>query len=81
MPKITAVMLKSDAIDFFGSHSQTADAIGITVQSVSDWPDTLPRRIADRVIAAAVRLGKEVPSHFLDKPIDHDGPGQQKAAA
>lgn len=74
-------MLKSDAISFFGSPSETAEAIGITVQSVSDWPEELPRRIADRVIAAAVRMGREVPSQFLDKPLEHDGSGQQKAAA
>lgn len=81
MPKILATMLKSDAINFFGSPSQTADAIGITVQSVSDWPATLPRRIADRVIAAAVRMGREVPPEFLNKPLEHDSTGQQKVAA
>jgi hypothetical protein len=33
-----------------------AEAIGITVQAVSAWPDELPRTIADRVEAAYHRL-------------------------
>lgn len=58
-------MQKSSALDFFGGVAKTAAAIGINPQAVSDWPEVLPPRIADRVIAAAVRLGKEVPQEFL----------------
>jgi hypothetical protein len=74
-------MRKDSAVDFFGGVAETAQAIGISSQAVSDWPDELPPRIADRVIAAAVRMGREVPPQFLNKPIEHDSSGQQKAAA
>jgi len=34
---------------------EAAVLIGVSVQSVYDWPDTLPARIADRVQAAVAR--------------------------
>lgn len=61
-------MDKQAAIEFFGGLSETAEAIGCTRQSIYDWPDPLPRRIADRVIAAIVRAGKPVPDAFLALP-------------
>lgn len=73
-------MQKTSAINFFGGVAETACAIGISSQAVSDWPDVLPPRIADRVIAAAVRVGREVPPEFLEKPLEHDGSGQKAAA-
>ncbi len=51
-------MDKSKAIEIFGGRAETATAIGISVQAISDWPEVLPQRIADRVIAAAYRHGK-----------------------
>lgn len=74
-------MLKEDAIRFFGDSRKTAIAVGISRQGVNDWPAVLPRRIADRVIAAAVRAGREVPPEFLNKPLHDDSARQQKAAA
>jgi transcriptional repressor of cell division inhibition gene dicB len=59
-------MLKRTAIEFFGSATHTARAVGITLQSVSSWPDVLPPRIADRVIAAAVRLRMDIPPELLE---------------
>lgn len=53
------VMTKTDAIKLFGSRSACADAVGITPQGVSAWPEELPRRIEDRVIAAVVRMPKK----------------------
>jgi len=49
-------MNKSDAIQILGgSIATTAKAIGTSYQAVSKWPDVLPRRIEDRVIAAIAR--------------------------
>lgn len=54
-------MRKADVINFFDdSRSVLAEAVGITPQGVSDWPDELPPRIQDRVIAAAVRTGRPI---------------------
>jgi len=50
-------MLKTRAIELLGgSVTAAADAIGITPQAISQWPETLPPRIADRVQAALVRM-------------------------
>jgi len=49
-------MHKSHAIQLLGgSIESSAKAIGISYQAVSKWPDVLPPRIADRVIAAYAR--------------------------
>lgn len=48
-------MQKSDAIQVFGSVAHLARAIGVSHTAVQKWPDMLPRRLEDRVIAAAVR--------------------------
>lgn len=67
-------MLKTKAIEVLGgSTSAAADALGVTYQAVMKWPDELPARIVDRVIAALVRQGREVPSELLALP-------EQKAA-
>ena len=36
--------------------ASVARQVQCTPQSVREWPDPLPRRIADRVLAARVRL-------------------------
>jgi hypothetical protein len=74
-------MRKSSALDFFGGPVKTAAAIGINPQAVSDWPEMLPPRIADRVIAAAVRAGREVPAEWITRAVSNDSAGQQEAAA
>jgi len=49
-------MNKTDAIQLLGGSVATAaTAIGTSYQAVSKWPDVLPRRIEDRVIAAIAR--------------------------
>lgn len=58
-------MRKSKAIELLGGTlSATATAIGVTPQAVMGWPDPLPRRIEDRVVAALAR--KHLPSAVLD---------------
>jgi len=50
-------MDKKQVINFFGSQVNLAKAVRVSPPSVTCWPDPLPRRIADRVIAACVRKG------------------------
>lgn len=59
-------MKKKLAIDLCGGTVQlAAEKVGVTYQAVNKWPDELPPRIADRVIAALVREGKDVPVELL----------------
>jgi hypothetical protein len=49
-------MDKAEAIRLLGgTNTAAAERIGITVQAVGQWPNTLPPRIADRVWAALAR--------------------------
>ena len=49
-------MRKDRAIALLGGNvALAAQAIGISYQAVEKWPDPLPNRIADRVIAALAR--------------------------
>jgi hypothetical protein len=49
-------MNKAHAIKLLGGTvTAAAKAIGISASAVTQWPDELPDRIADRVLAAYVR--------------------------
>lgn len=49
-------MLKSKAIELLGGTvASAAKAIGVSYQAVDKWPEELPPRIADRVLAALAR--------------------------
>jgi hypothetical protein len=49
-------MDKSKAIELLGGTvSSAAERIGVTYQAVEKWPDVLPPRISDRVVAALAR--------------------------
>ena len=48
-------MYKAEALRMLGGTAATAEAVRITTAAVSQWPDELPDRIADRVIAAWAR--------------------------
>lgn len=49
-------MQKTKAIELLGgTTTAAAEAIGISYQAVDKWPDELPPRIEDRVIAALAR--------------------------
>ncbi|MFW8567040.1 hypothetical protein [Orrella sp. 11846] len=53
-------MKKDEAIKILGgSISSAANAVGISYQAVAKWPEKLSPRIADRVIAAKIRLEKD----------------------
>ena len=61
-------MKKSDAIQILGgSIAAAAEAVGASYQAISKWPEILPRRIEDRVIAAIARR-KLPPSAFSPDP-------------
>lgn len=50
-------MKKATAIEQLGgSITAAAKAIGVSYQAVNQWPDTLPKRISDRVQAALWRM-------------------------
>ena len=49
-------ILKAKAIDLLGgSIGAASKEIGVSYQAISKWPDVLPARIADRVLAAVAR--------------------------
>jgi len=49
-------MRKTEGIEVLGGSARSAaEAVGVSPQAVCDWPELLPPRIADRVIAAWVR--------------------------
>jgi len=58
-------MKKSLAIKTFGSASYLARVLGCTPSAIFQWPDILPLRIEDRVLAACVREGID-PAPLLD---------------
>ena len=62
-------MKKSEALKLLGgSATSAAQAIGVTPAAISLWPDDLPPRISDRVIAAMVRTRRAIPSEYKSKP-------------
>lgn len=68
-------MLKAKAIELLGgSVASAAEAIGISYQAVEKWPDPLPDRISDRVVAALAR------KHLAPELIGADGAPPVQAA-
>ncbi|CUI55647.1 Uncharacterised protein [Achromobacter xylosoxidans] len=67
-------MKKSEATRLLGgTPAAAAQAMGITPQAYSQWPDELPRRLRDRVVAAIAR--KHLPAEMLGE----GGPAQEAA--
>lgn len=68
-------MLKSEAIQLLGgTATAAAAAIGVTPQAVTGWPDELPPRIEDRVLAALYRRQlKESESFDPDSSFEPSG--------
>lgn len=48
---------KSEAVKLFGSVTKLGQALGISSQAVSQWPEQLPQRYIDQIRGAALRLG------------------------
>lgn len=67
-------MLKVKAIELLGgSVASAAKEIGVSYQAVDKWPEELPPRIADRVLAVLARK-------HLDLPPSITGDVQKKAS-
>jgi hypothetical protein len=61
---LNPAVLKQTAIKLLGgSPAAAAKEIGVTQQAIAKWPDELPPRIADRVLAALAR--KHLPENLL----------------
>lgn len=59
-------MTKDQAAQIFGkTHADLARALEMTRGGISQWPDVLTEVQSDRVLGAAIRLGKRVPDEFL----------------
>lgn len=57
-------MEKAKAIELLGGTvAKAAEAIGINSQAISQWPEILPARLADRVVAAVAR--KHLPPELI----------------
>ena len=71
-------MLKTQAIELLGgTATAAADAIGISPQAVSQWPDELPPRIADRVYAV---WGKKNMPDQAQAPVNTAQPATETVA-
>jgi DNA-binding transcriptional regulator YdaS (Cro superfamily) len=53
-----AIPTKSQAVKLFGSQAAVARALGVSNQAISQWPEQLTQAQQDRLVGAAVRLGK-----------------------
>lgn len=76
-------MNKSTALQFLGGTvAEAARRLGVSYQAVDKWPDQLPPRIADRVVAAVARehLPAEMLAGLMDGA-DHPAPQEEDRAA
>lgn len=65
-------MRKSEAINLLGgTATAAAHSIGVTVSAITQWPEVLPQRLADRVQAALWRIEHAKPrkEQKLPEPI------------
>lgn len=64
-------MEKTKAIELLGGTvAAAAREVGVTYQAVSNWPEVLPDRIADRVIAAVARKRFGAELGIEQKPVE-----------
>jgi hypothetical protein len=57
---------KQDYIKEFGGTRALAEELGISVQAIYQWPDTLSRAIADRIEFALLKRSKTCSSVVQD---------------
>jgi hypothetical protein len=63
-----SIMLKSEAIEIFGSVEELRAALGLqSRQAIYMWPDKLDVERTQRVIGAAIQAGVTVPKKFLPR--------------
>jgi hypothetical protein len=79
-------MLKAKAIELLGGTvASAAKEIGVSYQAVDKWPDELPPRIADRVLAALARkqwpgIADGAAAEQGEAPAPYVGPERRKSA-
>lgn len=73
MRKTTAIALLG------GTVAAAAKEVGVSASAVSQWPDELPRRIEDRVLASLAR--KHLPPELLNGAAAQAAPTNVNAAA
>jgi len=57
-------MRKETALRLLGGKpAAAAKSVGVSVQAINQWPDVLPRRIEDRVLAVLAR--QHLPAEIL----------------
>lgn len=55
-------MTKTEAADLFGgTQAALARSLDMTRGGISQWPDELTEAQTDRVLGAAIRLGRPIP--------------------
>ena len=59
------LMNKAKAIELLGGTAEAARRLGVSYQAVNKWPDELPPRIADRIVAALAR--EHLPAGMLEQ--------------
>ena len=77
------ITTKQKIIEIFGAYTRAADAMGVTRQCITNWPDALTKRQSDWVTGAAVRTGKlMVVSHCGGSPckINNNPPASLSSA-
>lgn len=71
-------MLKAKAIELLGgTTASAAKEIGVTYQAIDKWPDELPPRIADRVLAAVAR--KHLPASLTGDAPEPAAPPRRRS--
>ena len=73
-------MDKATAINLLGGTVSSAAAeIGVTASAIAQWPDELPGRLSDRVLAVLAR--KYLPAELIGATGAPPVPAPQEAAA
>lgn len=71
-------MNKKEAALFFGNQTALARGVGLGKSSITEWPSELKWSQSDRVIGAAVRLGK---LRLVNDPLNYGVQDEQDKAA
>ena len=72
-------MRKTDALRLIGgSVSEVAALVGVSASAVSQWPDELPRRLEDRVLAVLAR--RHLPAEVIGGPVSQPAEALPHAA-
>lgn len=70
-------MRKTDVIEFFGSATAAADALGVTLSAVSQWKEIIPRGAAYTALAVSGGALQVDPSLY---PRKRFGPRKRKSS-